>query len=127
MPAIGTKSGKGLVLVVEDEPMLRMAAIDLVEEAGFEALEAMNADDAIRLLETRDDICLIFTDIDMPAGTMNGLKLAAAVRHRWPPIKIIVVSGHYQPKHEELPEGALFFQKPYQHSAIISAMQTMAA
>ncbi len=71
---------KVLVLVVEDEPLLRMAAVDLVEEAGFEAIEADNADAAIRLLEARADIRIIFTDIDMPAGSMNGLKLAAAVQ-----------------------------------------------
>jgi CheY-like chemotaxis protein len=114
-------------LVVEDEPILRMTAVDIVEESGFGALEAANADEAIRLLETNPDIRLIFTDIDMPKGSMNGLKLAAAVRNRWPPVKIIVVSGHYNPTSAELPDGALFFMKPYPHAQIIAAIQKMVA
>jgi two-component system, response regulator PdtaR len=107
--------------------MSRMVGVDLAEEAGFEALEAANADEAIKLLESREDIRLIFTDIDMLAGSMNGLMLAAAVRRRWPPIAIIVASGHYQAKDEDLPNGALFFSKPYEHGAIIGAMQQLAA
>ena len=76
---------KAVVLVVEDEPLLRMAATCLVEDAGFEAIEASNADEAILILEARTDIHIVFTDIDMP-GSMDGLKLAEAVRGRWPPI-----------------------------------------
>jgi len=127
MPATNISMGKALVLVVEDEPLLRMAAIDLVEEAGFQAIEAQNADEAIQLLESRDDIRIIFTDVDMPAGSMNGLKLAAVVRDRWPPIEIIIVSGHYGAKLEEMPEGALFFAKPYPHGEVIRAMRELAA
>lgn len=119
--------GKAIILVVDDEPLLRMMGVDMAEEAGFEAVEAANADEAIKLLESRDDIRLIFTDIDMPAGSMNGLMLAAAVRRRWPPIAIIVASGHYQARREELPEDAVFFSKPYQNVAIISAMQRLVA
>lgn len=119
--------GKAIILVVDDEPILRMVGIDMAEEAGFEAIEAANADDAILVLESRQDIRLIFTDIDMPDGSMNGLKLAAAVRRRWPPVEIIVVSGHYQARHEDLPVGALFFSKPYQNSTIIDAMKRLVA
>jgi CheY-like chemotaxis protein len=115
-----------IVLVVEDEILLRMAAVDLVEEAGFEALEASNADDAILLLEARDDIRIVFTDIDMP-GSMDGLKLAAAVRSKWPPIRIIVVSGHRKPQDGELPEGSVFFAKPYPARELASTLQRMAA
>lgn len=121
------KTGKAIILVVDDEPILRMIGIDMAEEAGFEALEAANADEAISVLETREDIRLIFTDIDMPAGSMNGLKLAAAVRRRWPPIEIIAVSGHYQARREELPEGVLFFSKPYLNGTIIEAMKRLVA
>jgi CheY-like chemotaxis protein len=97
-----------IVLVVEDEPLLRMAAVDMIEEAGLQAVEARNADDAIQILEGRDDIRIVFTDIDMP-GSMDGLKLAAAVRRKWPPISIIVVSGHRKPAMGELPSGSVFF------------------
>jgi CheY-like chemotaxis protein len=73
-----------VVLVVEDEPFVRMDAVDIVEEAGFIAAEATNADEAMRILETNPDIRIVFTDIDMP-GSMDGIKLAFAVCDRWPP------------------------------------------
>jgi CheY-like chemotaxis protein len=116
---------KATILVVEDEPILRMTATTIIEDAGFEVLEAENADQAIRLLESRDDIQLVFTDIDMPRGSMNGLKLAVAVRHRWPPIAIIVVSGHRIPGRSEMPEGATFFAKPYLEKSLIDTMHQM--
>ncbi len=116
---------KAIVLVVEDEAILRMTAVSIVEDAGFEAIEAANADEAIRLLESRNDIRLIFTDIDMPHGSMNGLKLAAAVRHRWPPIAIIVVSGHSIPEKGQMPEVTAFFAKPYPQDALIDTMRQM--
>ncbi len=85
-----------VVLVVEDEPILRMMAVDLVERAGFEAVEAAGSNDAIRILETRPDIRVVFTDIDMPGG-LDGMKLAAAIRDRWPPIELIITSGKHKP------------------------------
>jgi two-component system, response regulator PdtaR len=81
-----------VVLIVEDDPLLRMLAVEVVEEAGFVAFEAGDADAAVSLLESRPDVSVLLTDIDMP-GSMDGLKLASAVRDRWPPIKILVVSG----------------------------------
>ena len=80
-------STRQVVLIVEDEALVRMTAVDMIEEAGFEILEAANADEAILLLEARRDITVLFTDIEMP-GSMDGLGLAQAVRGRWPPIKI---------------------------------------
>lgn len=112
------------VLVVEDEPLLRMLAVDLVEEAGFEALEACDADQAIHVLETVDDVRILMTDIDMP-GTMDGLKLAAATRHRWPPIQIIVVSGKQRPLPHEIPEDGAFFTKPYDVRTITDTLHRM--
>ncbi|HVI80617.1 MAG TPA: response regulator, partial [Candidatus Acidoferrum sp.] len=81
------------VLVVEDEAFIRMDVVDVLRAAGFEVLEATNAEEAIQMLECNSDVRLVFTDIDMP-GSMNGLKLAAAVRNRWPPVRIIATSGH---------------------------------
>ena len=83
------------VLVVEDEMLLRMRAVDIVEDAGYTPVEAVNADDALAILESRSDIELLFTDIQMP-GSMDGLKLAYAVHERWPLIKIILVSGQVE-------------------------------
>jgi CheY-like chemotaxis protein len=93
-----------VVLIVEDEALVRMTAVDMIEEAGFEVLEATNADEAILLLEARRDITVVFTDIEMP-GSMDGLRLAQAVRGRWPPIKIIATSGRYIVRDGDLPSG----------------------
>jgi CheY-like chemotaxis protein len=94
-----------VVLIVEDEFLLRMSAVEMIEEAGFEIVEAGNADEAITILESRSDIRVVFTDIQMP-GSMDGLKLAAAVRHRWPPIKIIATSGHCVIGERDLPTAS---------------------
>src|SRR5580693_2940170 len=99
------------VLVVEDEMVLRMRAVDIVEDAGFTPVEAVNADEAIAILESRRDIDLLFTDIQMP-GSMDGLKLAHAVHDRWPEIKIILVSGQVNPSDEQRPADSRFFCKP---------------
>lgn len=113
------------ILVVEDEPLLLLDALDTVEYAGFTVYGAPNADEAIRLLERHGDIRVLFTDVDMP-GSMDGLKLAHAVRDRWPPITIIVASGHVRVKPEELPENGLFFAKPYPPASLTKALQTIA-
>ena len=113
-----------VVLVVEDEPLIRMDVVDSLEAAGFVVLEAGNADAAIELLEARLDIALLFTDIDMP-GSMDGLKLAAAVRDRWPPIRIIVASGQRAVEGHELPADSLFFPKPYDPGKVVSSMTSM--
>ena len=114
------------VLVVEDEPFSRWHAIGLVEHAGYDAVEASNADEAIAILEARKDIRIVFTDIDMP-GSMDGLKLAHAVRKRWPPIELILTSGHFNINEDELPERGQFFSKPYRDHEIISALRHFAA
>jgi len=117
--------GKQIVLIVEDEPLLRMMAADLVEEAGFEAIEAGDADEAVRILETRTDIRIVFTDIDMP-GSMDGMRLAAAIRDRWPPIDIIITSGHMRAEEVNLPERSVFFPKPYDSVKVTETLQNMA-
>jgi len=87
------QSKRPVVLIVEDDFLLRLDAVDMVGAAGFEVVDAANADQAIEILEARPDITVMFTDIQMP-GSMDGLKLARAVRGRWPPIKIVATSGH---------------------------------
>lgn len=114
------------VLVVEDEPFLLMLAMDVVESAGYDAIGARNADEAIRVLEAHQDIRIVFTDIDMP-GSMDGLKLARAVRGRWPPVSVIVTSGHMRVKNEDLPDRTQFFPKPYKSNEIAAALKSMAA
>jgi CheY-like chemotaxis protein len=109
------------VLVVEDEFLSRLHAVNLVEDAGYKAVEASNAEEAIAILEARKDIRIVFTDVDMP-GTIDGLKLAHAIRTRWPPIELIVTSGHFHLSDAEMPERGRFFSKPYRDQEIVSAL-----
>lgn len=117
-------NGKAVVLVVEDSVIIRMGAVDLVQSAGYEALEASNADEAIRILESRADIDLVFTDVQMP-GTMDGIKLSHYIHNRWPPVKLIVASGKAILEESNLPEGSRFFSKPYSNHAIADEMADM--
>ena len=119
---LGDSSKRPAVLIVEDESLVRLGAVRSIEEAGFEVIEAANADEAIRILENRSDVRVVFTDIHMP-GSMDGLKLAHAVRNRWPPIKIIVTSGRVRVTEEDLPEGGRFFAKPYEPTQITDAIR----
>jgi len=112
------------VLVVEDEMVLRMRAVDIVEDAGFAAVEAVNADEALAILESRADISLLFSDIQMP-GSMNGLKLAHAVHERWPSIKIILVSGEVDVADADKPADSRFFGKPLEDKQMIAELQGM--
>jgi CheY-like chemotaxis protein len=103
---------KGLVLVVEDEALIRMNSADVIRDLGFDVIEAVDADHAVSLLESVPGITVVFTDIQMP-GSMDGLLLAAAVRDRWPPIALLVTSGKIGPGSSDLPTGARFIAKPY--------------
>ena len=113
-----------VVLVVEDELMLRMRAVDIVQDAGFESLEAVNADEAIRILESRSDISVLFTDIQMP-GSMDGLKLAHLTHARWPHIKIILVSGQIAVTNADKPDDSKFFPKPLEIAQMVQELQKM--
>jgi CheY-like chemotaxis protein len=124
--ATSKKPERYAILIVEDEALLRMHAADIVEETGFIPIEAANADEAVAILESRTDIALLFTDVNMP-GSMDGLKLAHAVRDRWPPIKIVIVSGHLQVSENELPADSRFFGKPFETDRMIAELQAMIA
>jgi CheY-like chemotaxis protein len=100
------------VLIVEDDLLIRIDAAQIIEEAALEVIEASNADEAIAILEARSDITVLFTDIQMP-GSIDGLKLAAAVKGRWPPIKIVATSGLVNVRQDDLPQGGRFLPKPY--------------
>jgi CheY-like chemotaxis protein len=115
---------KGVVLVVEDHPLVRKGVLEVLIERGFEALEASRAVEAIRMLETRPDVHLVFTDAEMP-GTMDGIELVHYIRNRWPPVKLIVVSGKPAVAPRELPSGVKFFPKPYHERTIVEAMHAL--
>jgi CheY-like chemotaxis protein len=117
---------KPAILVVEDEVLVRMLAIDVAIAGGFEALSAANADEAIEILELRPDVRLVFTDVNMP-GSMNGLRLAHRVRQRWPPVELLVTSGFANLTTADLPERARFLPKPYDVDALSETFQLMAA
>jgi DNA-binding NtrC family response regulator len=112
------------VLVVEDEPIIRMSTIATIEDAGYDVLEASNADDAILLLETRPEIRVVFSDIEMP-GSMNGLKLIHGVRKRWPPAVLILASGRVSPLVTEMPERTVFLRKPYDDDELLRVLSTV--
>ena len=113
-----------IVLIVEDESLIRMSAVEMVEDAGYTAIEAANADEAIAVLETRKDICVVFTDINMP-GSMDGLMLARAIRDRWPHIHLIVTSGLTTPGARDLPADGRFLRKPYEAAKVASTLREL--
>jgi CheY-like chemotaxis protein len=118
------ESKRPVVLIVEDEFLLRMDAVDMIRAAGFDVVEAENADEAIEILEARLDITVVFTDIQMP-GSMDGLRLAQAVRGRWPPIKIVATSGHVNVREKDLPEGGRFLPKPYSSREVTGVLREL--
>jgi two-component system, response regulator PdtaR len=113
-----------VVLIVEDEPIVRLDAIDTLTHAGFRVIEAANADEAIAILESRDDIRVVVTDIQMP-GSMDGLKLAATIGSRWPPIALIVTSGRICVEKQDLPERGRFLPKPYSGAGLVDAIHAV--
>ena len=113
-----------VILVVEDEMLLRMRVVNMVEDAGYIPVEAVDADDALGILQSRSDIALLLTDIQMP-GSMNGLELAHAVHDRWPPIKIILASGQLKLSTTDIPPEGDFFGKPLNSGEIIAEMRDM--
>lgn len=118
-------AAKITVLVVEDEPIIRMNAVALIEDAGFAVIEAGDADEAIMLMEQHPEIKVLFTDIEMP-GSMDGLKLAHAVRNRWPPVVMIIASGRLSPQANEMPDDTVFLAKPYTASSVEAALKRAA-
>lgn len=112
------------VLIIEDEPVLRIDAIDMVERAGFEPVEAMSVNDAIRILERRTDIRIVYMDLDMPRG-IRGIEIAAAIRNRWPPIEIVLTAAGFAAADLDLPVRSEFFTKPVHRREIIAAMHRM--
>jgi two-component system, response regulator PdtaR len=117
-------SNRPVVLIVEDEFLVRMDTRAALETAGFDVIEAGDADEAIAILSARNDIRLIFTDVHMP-GSMDGLKLAHFVRNRWPPVKVVATSGHARITDSDLPEGVRFVPKPYSAAEITATLREL--
>ncbi len=111
-----------VVLVVEDDPLVRMGAAAIARQTADKVYEAGNADDALLILEANSDITLLFTDIDMP-GTIDGLRLAEVVHERWPTIRLIVTSGRVALRDDQIPDDGHFIGKPYYPENIRSAIR----
>lgn len=113
------------VLVVEDEVLVRWAAVEALTLAGFMVLEASNGHLAASIIEGRPDIEIVFTDIEMPGG-MSGLELADLINKRWPSKKILITSGGVTPCHQTLARSARFLSKPYDFDRVIREIHSLA-
>jgi two-component system, response regulator PdtaR len=120
--SLANMKAKSLVLVVEDETLVRMVATEIAAEADFDVISVANADEAIGVLEGGVDVSVVFTDIHMP-GSIDGLGLARSVHERWPPVRLIVTSGRGGVGKDELPEGGRFLLKPYDAGTLIKALR----
>ncbi|MEP7240293.1 MAG: response regulator [Devosia sp.] len=112
------------ILVVEDEPLIRLGLASAVEDVGYTVTEAANADEAIRRLEADSSITLVITDVDMP-GSMDGIRLAHYVNRRWPPVRLMVISGKAGVRADQLPEGARYMAKPYQEPQLLGTISAL--
>ncbi len=115
---------KVVILLVEDEALIRMEAVQIVIDAGFAVVEACCADEAIKILESRRDVRAVFTDINMH-GSIDGLQLSHAIRGKWPPIHLIVTSGLNAPAQEQLPANSRFIGKPYTAEHVAVALREL--
>jgi CheY-like chemotaxis protein len=115
---------KPLILVVEDEALIRMVAVEIAKDAGFDVVSAATADEAIAILEERPEVRLVFTDVTMP-GSMDGMKLARAIRDRWPPVELVVTSARGSIQIEDLPERGRFVAKPYDAHTLTRTFRDM--
>ena len=107
-----------VILIVEDEALVRLSAVGMLEDAGFRMIEAVNSDEALELLAADSDVQLLFTDVNMP-GIIDGLVLARQVHDRWPQIGIMVASAKKEPQLGELPVGSRFERKPYNVDMVV--------
>ena len=123
---ISKADGAMLVLVVDDQPIVLMSAVDCLTSAGFAVLEAEDADQAVEMLEAHPGIDAVFTDVQM-RGSMNGLELAREVHRRWPAIKVVVTSGNPGYGAGDVPPGDHFVRKPYVADDIASVLRPAAA
>lgn len=117
---------KPAILVVEDDTLIRMFGVDVLEEAGFDVLEAGNADDAVAILSEHDNVQLLFSDIDMP-GSMDGVDLAQLVHDRWPTIRLLLTSGHHRLQDSAVLDDGKFVRKPWTQEMLIRKIREMLA
>jgi CheY-like chemotaxis protein len=121
-PEVHTRS---LILIVEDEALVRMTLVDVLEDAGFKVVEAVHADEALRVLSAVSGIHAVVTDVERPRGSINGFELALRVRASRQDIGVLIASGRAAPKPGDLPEGALFIGKPVHPETLVRLLRTL--
>ena len=114
-----------LILVVEDETLVRMTLVDVLEDAGFKVIEAVHADEALQVLKAVSGIDAVVTDVEMPRGSINGFELAQRVRTDRQEIGVLIASGRAAPKPGDLPEGALFIGKPVHPETLVRLIRSL--
>jgi CheY-like chemotaxis protein len=119
------QQSSGVVLLVEDEPLVRLVTADILLEANFRVIEAGDAEEALRVLKAEVAIDVLLSDVEMPPG-MNGYELVGHVHREWPEVEIIVSSGREWPREDDLPPGAVFIAKPYMNATLVTSVQTAA-
>jgi len=112
------------ILFVEDEALIRLVGVDMLEDEGFEVIEAGTADEAIAILEAEPKVRLVFSDVQMP-GSMDGLALAEVVHARWQHVRLILTSGHCSLKDGDLPDEGRFVPKPYRREAVLGEINDL--
>ncbi len=120
-----TPNTRPLILVVEDETLVRMTLVDVLEDAGFKVIEAVHADEALRVLRAVSGIEAVVTDVEMPQGNINGFELARKVRKDRQEIGVLIASGRAAPKPGDLPDGALFIGKPVHPDTLVQLIRRL--
>ncbi|WP_262027344.1 response regulator [Microvirga sp. Mcv34] len=113
----------GVILLVEDEPLVRLVAAEILMEAHFRVIEAADAEEALTVLKAEIGIDVVLSDVEMPPG-MTGFDLAWKVRRTWPWIGLVIASGREWPRENDLPPGAVFLGKPYSQAALLAHVRT---
>ena len=115
-----------VILVVEDEFLVRILEVDILRDAGFRVAEAQDADEAFEMLRRRPEIVAVLTDVDMP-GSLNGFEFARLVKQGWPEVGVLTISGKTRPTPGDLPEGVEFVQKPFRPQALVERVRDLGA
>jgi CheY-like chemotaxis protein len=114
------------IMVVDDEPILRMVFSEILQDAGYSVTDAPTADEALAMLEKCCEAHVVVTDVHMP-GQLNGFELAEVICTRWPHIGVVIVSGRLRPSQNELPDDSRFLAKPVHPEVLIATVQEVAA
>ncbi len=114
------------IMVVDDEPILRLVVSEILQDAGYSVSNAPTADDALAMLEEGCEARVVVTDVHMP-GRLDGFELAEVICRRWPHIGVVIVSGRLCPTADDLPDESRFLSKPFSPEVLTSTVQEVAA